>query len=95
MSLNRPVQLGLCCLNLTLRDQKPSVYPSRKMIIRTVEEQGIDVLKEKIIQNLEDLLVMLDWNEENGIKVFRLSSDMFPHMSNPKVENYTFDFAKE
>lgn len=95
MSLNRPVQLGLCCLNLTLRDQKPSVYPSRKMIIRTVEEQGIDVLKAKIIQNLEDLLVMLDWNEENGIKVFRLSSDMFPHMSNPKVENYTFDFAKE
>ena len=50
------------------------------MIIRTVEEQGIDVLKAKIIQNLEDLLVMLDWNEENGIKVFRLSSDMFTYV---------------
>ena len=36
---------------------------------------------------------MMDWNEANGIKVFRLSSELFPHKSNPKVEDYTFDFA--
>ena len=95
MSLNRPVQLGLCCLNLTLREQKPSVFASRKMIIRSVEEKGIDALKEKILQNLKDTLVMIDYNEENGIKVFRLSSELFPHKSNPKVEDYTFDFAKD
>ena len=88
MSVNVPIQLGLCCLNLTLREQKPSVYASRKMIIRTIEEKGIEVLKEKIIQNLKDVLIMIDWNEANGIKVFRLSSDMFPHMSNPKVQSY-------
>lgn len=64
------------------------------MIIRTVKEKGIDVLKEKIIQNLEDVLKIIDWNEQNGIKVYRLSSEMFPHKSNPKVENYTYDFAK-
>ena len=28
---------------------------------------------------------MMDWNEANGIKVFRLSSELFPHKSNPKV----------
>jgi UV DNA damage repair endonuclease len=38
---------------------------------------------------------MMDYNEENGIKVFRLSSEMFPHKSNPKVEDYDFDFAKD
>jgi UV DNA damage endonuclease len=65
------------------------------MIIRTVEEKGINTLKEKIIQNLKDVLTMMDWNEENGIKVFRLSSELFPHKSNPKVENYDFDFAKD
>jgi UV DNA damage endonuclease len=95
MSENKPVQLGLCCLNTILRKQKPPVFASRKMIIRTVQEKGIDALKEKIIQNLKDVLTMMDWNEENGIKVFRLSSELFPHKSNPKVENYDFDFAKD
>ena len=52
-------------------------------------------LKAKIIQNLKDVLTMMDWNEANGIKVFRLSSEMFPHKSNPKVVDYDFDFAKD
>ena len=95
MSQNKPIQLGLCCLNTQLRVQKPPVFASRKMIIRTVKEKGIDVLKEKIIQNLKDVLTMMDWNEQNGIKVFRLSSELFPHKSNPKVEDYDFDFAKD
>lgn len=95
MSQNKPVQLGLCCLNTELRKQKPPIFASRKMIIRTVKEKGIDVLKRKIIQNLKDVLTMMDWNEKNGIKVFRLSSELFPHKSNPKVEDYDFDFARD
>ena len=95
MSENQPVQLGLCCLNTILRAQKPPVFASRKMIIRTIEENGIESLKEKIIQNLKDVLTMMDWNEENGIKVFRLSSELFPHKSNPKIENYDLEFAKD
>ena len=94
-SENKPIQLGLCCLNTNLREQKPPVFASRKMIIRSIEEKGIDVLKDKIIQNLKDVLTMMDWNEENGIKVFRLSSEMFPHKSNPRVQDYSFDFAKK
>tara|TARA_B100001093_G_scaffold520120_1_gene612849 strand:- start:1207 stop:2112 length:906 start_codon:yes stop_codon:yes gene_type:complete len=77
-----------------LRTQTPfPVFASRKMIIRTVKEKGIATLKQKIIQNLKDVLTMMDWNEQNGIKVFRLSSELFPHKSNPKVEDYDFDFA--
>ena len=38
---------------------------------------------------------MIMWNEMHGIRVFRLSSEMFPHKSNPRVEDYDFDFAKE
>ena len=30
---------------------------------------------------------------ENGIRVFRLSSEMFQHKTNPKVPDYDFDFA--
>jgi UV DNA damage endonuclease len=95
MSNNKPIQLGLCCLNTQLRGQKPPIFASRKMIIRTIEEKGINCLKEKIIQNLQDVLVMMDWNEENGIKVFRLSSELFPHKSNPKVIDYEYDFAMD
>ena len=94
-SENKPIQLGLCCLNMTLRAQKPSVFMSRKMIMRTIKEQGIDILKAKIIENLNDLLQMIEWNERNGIKVFRLSSELFPHKTNPEIENYDYDFAKE
>ena len=93
MSQNKPIQLGLCCLNTVLRAQKPPVFASRKMIIRTVKEKGIDTLKQKILQNLRDILTMMDWNEQHGIKVFRLSSELFPHKSNPRVEDYSFDFA--
>ena len=95
MSNNRPIQLGLCCLNTVLRAQTPTVFSSRKMIIRTIKEHGIDVLKKKITQNLKDTLVMIDWNEQNGIKVFRMSSEMFPHYTNPEVESYSLEFAKE
>ena len=93
MSENKPIQLGLCCINIQLREQKPPVFCSRKMIIRSINTLGIDALKEKILQNLRDVLTMMDWNEANGIKVFRLSSELFPHKSNSKVENYSFDFA--
>ena len=92
-SENKPIQLGLCCLNMTLRGQNPSIFSSRKMIIRTIKQKGIESLKQKIIQNLQDVLTMMDWNEANGIKVFRLSSEMFPHKTNPKVQDYSFDFA--
>lgn len=94
MSQNKPIQLGLCCLNMTMRESKPTVFSSRTMIIRTVKEKGIEFLKEKIIQNLKDTIKLMQWNEKNGIKVFRLSSHLFPHKSNPKIDDYTFDFAK-
>ena len=93
MSTNKSIQLGLCCINTILRAQKPTVFASRSIILKTFETKGIDHLKTKIIQNLKDILVMMDWNNAHGIRVFRLSSEIFPHMSNPKAPSYTFDFA--
>ena len=93
-SIQKPIQLGLCCLNTTLRSLKPSVFASRKMIMRTVKRDGIEALKKLILLNLEDILTMMKWNDVNGIRVFRLSSEMFPHKSNPNIENYNYDFCK-
>ena len=93
MSENKSIQLGLCCLNTQLREQKPPIFASRSIVLKTFETKGIDHLKEKILQNLRDVLTMMDWNEANGIKVFRLSSELFPHKSNKKAPDYDFDFA--
>lgn len=92
------IRLGLCCLNLTLQEQKPSIYPSRTITLDGVERLGFNELKARVLQNLRDLLVMIDWNEENGIHVFRLSSNIFPHFSNPRLpeqysREYTMEFA--
>jgi UV DNA damage endonuclease len=95
MSINKNIQLGLCCLNISLREKKPTIFSSRRVTLKTLEEKGIDNLKKKIINNLNDVLKMMDWNENNGIKVFRLSSEIFPHYSNKKAEDYTLDFAIE
>ena len=95
MSNNKPIQLGLCCLNTVLRSQKPPVFASRSIILKTFEEKGFEHLRDKIIQNLKDVLIMMDWNERHGIKVYRLSSEMFPHLSNLDSQNNKIDFAKD
>ena len=94
MSEPKPIQLGLCCLNITLKQHNPPIYPSRTIIQRIIQQKGIEEVKRRITLNLLDLIKMIEWNEQNGIKVFRISSDLFPHKANPSVENYSFDFAK-
>uniref|UniRef100_A0A6C0AZL6 UV damage repair endonuclease n=1 Tax=viral metagenome TaxID=1070528 RepID=A0A6C0AZL6_9ZZZZ len=93
MSENKSIQLGLCCMNTILSSKKPPIMSSRSVVLKTLETKGFEPLKEKIIQNLKDTLVMMDWNEQNGIKVFRLSSELFPHYSNSKASKYEIDFA--
>ena len=90
----KPVQLGLCCLNTVLRAQKPAVFASRTVRQETFNTQGIEHVKTKIEQNLRDVITMIEWNERNGIRVMRLSSEMFPHLSNPNIKPYTIDFAR-
>ena len=93
MSEHKSIQLGLCCMNTILHSQKPPVMSSRSVVLKTLQTKGFEPLKKKIIQNLEDTLTMVEWNEQNGIKVFRLSSELFPHKSNKKAEPYSYDFA--
>ena len=97
MSENKKIQLGLCCLNLTLRDSKPKTISSRTMTLTNIKKKGLVPLQKKAEMNLEDLITQIHWNEANGIKVFRLSSLLIPQISNPnlKIPGYTLDFAKE
>ena len=87
------ISLGLCCLNTVLRhpkkvkgEKKPEpVFTSRTMRFSTLEEKGFEYAKELSFKNIEDLKKMIEWNHQNKIHVFRLSSEMFPHISNPDI----------
>lgn len=88
----KPIQLGLCCLNITLRNETGAT-PSRKKMLKTVLREGVEPLKELILKNLNDVKELIEWNEAHGIRVYRLSSTMFPHKTNPQVDDFGYEFA--
>ena len=51
------------------------------MIKRTFLEKGISYASELALQNVKDLKKIVEWNERNNIKFYRMSSDIFPWMS--------------
>lgn len=84
------MRLGYCCINLTLQPQ--GVTANRGMIKRTFQEKGIPYCGQLALANIQDVLKILEWNVENGIFVYRMSSDIFPWMSEYRFEdlpNYT------
>ena len=88
------MSFGLCCNVLCLREQKPSIFPARGAVLNTVlQPDGIDILKSRVLENLKDVLKILEWCDRHDIRAYRLSSDMFPHKSNPKAPNYDLDFV--
>ena len=94
MSENKPIQLGLCCLNMTLRNKRPTIFASRSCTMGTIAKYGLKIPVDRARMNLDDILTLMHWNEANGIKVFRLTSNIFAHLSNPKIGPYSIEFAK-
>ncbi len=80
------MNLGYACINMTLGSQKPKVTTNRSMIKRTFLERGVEYAGELGLQNARDLFKILQWNTRNNIKVFRLSSEMFPWASEYDIE---------
>ena len=66
MSKNKPIQLGLCCLNTILRNQRFPVFASRKMIedakneasslINQAGSRGDQIVEEAKTQAIEEQL---------------------------------------
>ena len=52
----------------------------RSMIKRTFDANGPKMAGDLAVENLQRLCGILEWNEKNGIKVYRMSSDMFPRL---------------
>ena len=74
-------QMGYACINETLANQKPKVYTGRSMIKRTFKAKGINYASQLGLDNCKDLFTIVKWNNENGFKFFRITSNLFPWSS--------------
>lgn len=71
---------GYCCINLTLQ-KNHDIKIGRSMIKRTFTAKGIKYAGELAEANVRDLIEIIKWNHKQGINVYRMSSSMFPWMS--------------
>ena len=78
-------QLGYCCINLSLRQVPITV--NRTCRKATFQEKGLSHISDLALQNIRDLIEIIKWNEQNGFKVYRMSSDMFPWMSETNIKD--------
>ena len=69
------MSIGYACINLSLGKK---ITTNRTMVKRTFIAKGVDYVSELVLQNVADLERIIDWNEQNGIKMYRMSSEMFP-----------------
>lgn len=77
--------LGYACINTEL--SKNGVSVNRGMIRRTFDTSGLPLCGELAEKNLIDLLSVLTWNYNNSVSNYRMSSDMFPWMSEYALED--------
>ena len=73
------VNLGYACINMTLQEQKISC--NRGMIKRTFKAKGIAYASELALSNVRALKKIIEWNGTHGIKVYRMTSCLFPWFS--------------
>ena len=85
-------RLGYCCINMSLQEQK-GITIGRGMIKRTFEQKGIQYASELALQNVRDLIEIIKWNNQHDVKLYRMSSDMIPWMSEYELKDLP-DYTK-
>ena len=70
------MNLGYACINTALSENK--ITTNRTMRRKTFDAKGLDYVSDLALANTKDLKTYVQWNNEMGIKLFRLSSQIFP-----------------
>lgn len=86
------MRLGYCCINLELQESR-KITVNRTMVRKTFDAKGISYASELALKNVKDLVEIIKWNESKNIKLYRMSSDMFPWMSEYELSDLP-DFEK-
>ena len=61
------MRLGYACINMTLQTVG-GITTNRGMRQKTFNEKGLDYVSELALQNCRDLVTIIKWNEEFGIR---------------------------
>ena len=87
--------LGYACVNMSLSYPRewgdkpkgtPRVTTNRSMIRKTFDAKGLPYASELTLQNCLDLERIIQWNQDNNIKFYRMSSNLVPWHSEYKLE---------
>jgi UV DNA damage endonuclease len=77
------MRLGYACINMAL--DEAGIKCNRGMIRRTFDSRGIDYASSLALENLTDLAKVVEWNSKNDFFVYRMSSCLFPWMSEYEI----------
>ena len=86
------IRIGYACINIELKSR--GIYSTRTITIGQLKKRPDDAKKIALL-NIDDLGKMIEHNESLGIRFFRITSNLFPHLGNPKTPAYTIDFARK
>lgn len=78
-------RVGYACINMTLA--KEGIMTNRDAIKRTFISKGLDHIGKLCLANVNDLYKIVQWNEQNGFKFYRISSGLFPWMTEYEFED--------
>ncbi len=90
------MNLGYACINMGLSYPREwggmprgtqKITTNRSMIRKTFDTRGLEYVSELALQNVKDLNKIIQWNEDNDIKFYRMSSDLFPWASEYDFED--------
>ena len=70
------IRFGYCCINMQL--SKQGIRTGRTMIDRKFRQGGMQLASDISLANARDLLTILQWNEQQGIRLYRIGSEIFP-----------------
>jgi UV DNA damage endonuclease len=79
------IRHGYCCINQQLSAQ--GIRTGRTMIDRKFKLGGLQLASDISLANARDLLTILQWNEANGIRLFRIGSEIFPRWNHYRLED--------
>ncbi|EOC99277.1 UV DNA damage repair endonuclease UvsE [Caldisalinibacter kiritimatiensis] len=75
-------RIGYACINTSLKPKKFS-----DCRLNSVYKYGINYLRDKIINNLKLTKEILNWNINNGIFMYRVTSKLLPLVTHPDLLN--------
>jgi UV DNA damage endonuclease len=75
--------IGYACISSLLKENTTN----RTIRLKTYQEKGLALVSNLALQNVKDLVKLIEHNEKNAIRFFRMSSNIFPWQSTYELED--------